>query len=104
MLVAKTAIRLVLAACVGGTFKNVRAGTIIIPPPTPSIEPRVPAPSPTTSKNVSVAILSSKPKVFLSDLKKSWRGKNRLEGSPEHVIDNSVLLRTNSLPWIERTI
>jgi hypothetical protein len=60
MLVDKTAIRLVLAACVGGTFKNVRAGTIIIPPPTPSIEPKVPAPSPTTSKNVSIAILSNK--------------------------------------------
>jgi hypothetical protein len=60
MLVDITAIRLVLAACVGGTFKNVRAGTIIIPPPTPSIEPKVPAPSPTTSKNVSIAILSNK--------------------------------------------
>jgi len=58
-LVDMTAIRLVLAACVGGRFKNVRAGTIIIPPPTPSMEPKVPALSPTAMRNASVVILSN---------------------------------------------
>jgi hypothetical protein len=54
----------------GGTFKNVRAGTIIIPPPTPSIEPKVPAASPTTMSNPSVIMDSNNGIVFLgiSDL------------------------------------
>jgi hypothetical protein len=73
-----TAIRLVLAACVGGRFKNVRAGTIIMPPPTPSMEPKVPAPSPTAMRSASVIILSNNGVVFLCMLNKSWQGKNRL--------------------------
>ena len=60
-----TAIRLVLAACVGGRFKNVRAGTIIIPPPTPSIEPNVPAAIPTTARIITVVTGSSNDPVFL---------------------------------------
>jgi len=59
-----TAIRLVLAACVGGRFKNVRAGTIIIPPPTPSIEPKVPAASPTAARIITVVTGSSNDPVF----------------------------------------
>jgi hypothetical protein len=65
ILVDMTAIRLVLAACVGGRFKNVRAGTIIIPPPTPSMEPKIPAPSPIVMRNASVVILSNNGVVFL---------------------------------------
>jgi hypothetical protein len=65
ILVDMTAIRLVLAACVGGRFKNVRAGTIIIPPPTPSMEPKVPAPSPIAIRNTNVAILSNNGVAFL---------------------------------------
>ncbi len=65
MLVDMTAIRLVLAACVGGRFKNVRAGTIIIPPPTPSIEPNVPAASPTAARIITVVTGSSNDPVFL---------------------------------------
>ncbi len=38
--------RLLLAATVGGNPKNVKAGTTIIPPPTPIIEPKTPAANP----------------------------------------------------------
>jgi len=76
-----TAIRLVLAACVGGRFKNVRAGTIIIPPPTPSMEPKVPALRPTAMRNARVVILSNNGVVSLCMPNKSWQGKNRLGSS-----------------------
>jgi hypothetical protein len=65
-LVDMTAIRLVLAACVGDRFKNVRAGTMIIPPPTPSIEPNVPAASPTAARIITVVIGSSNDPVSLA--------------------------------------
>ncbi len=41
-----TAKRLLLAATVGGNPKNVKTGTIIIPPPNPMIEPNNPATNP----------------------------------------------------------
>jgi hypothetical protein len=50
----------VLAAGIGGMFKKVRAGTIIMPPPTPSIEPKVPAANPTAMSKPSVAMGSNK--------------------------------------------
>jgi hypothetical protein len=59
----------------------VRAGTIIIPPPTPSMEPKVPALSPTAMRNTSVVILSSNGVVFPCTPNKSWQGKNRLGSS-----------------------
>ena len=71
MLVDMTAMRLVLAACAGERFNNVRAGTIIIPPPTPSMEPKVPALRPTAIRNASKAILSSNGVVFLCMPKKT---------------------------------
>lgn len=45
-LVDATAKRLVLAICAGVNPIKARAGTMIIPPPTPSSEPRAPAPRP----------------------------------------------------------
>lgn len=59
-LVEATAMRLVLVACTGGRPRKVRAGTIMMPPPTPSIEPRVPAPIPTPKRIAMVEIGSSK--------------------------------------------
>jgi hypothetical protein len=41
--VEETAKRLVLATCDGVKPRRVRAGEIIIPPPTPIMEPRMPA-------------------------------------------------------------
>jgi hypothetical protein len=38
--------RLLLAATVGGNPKNVKIGTIMIPPPRPIIEPKIPATNP----------------------------------------------------------
>ena len=75
MLVDMTAMRLVLAAWVGGRFKNVRAGTIIIPPPSPSMEPKVPALSPIAMRNASVVILSNNDIVFLGYVTKAGRVK-----------------------------
>jgi hypothetical protein len=65
MLVEVTAIRLVLDAWVGGTFRKVRAGTIIRPPPTPSMEPKVPAASPTAMRITTLVIGSNNDVVFL---------------------------------------
>ena len=45
-LVEDTAIRLVLATCAGVNPMIVRAGVIRMPPPTPVIDPIVPAPMP----------------------------------------------------------
>lgn len=75
MLVDMTAMRLVLATCVGGRFNNVRAGTIIIPPPTPSMEPKVPAMSPTAMRNANIVILSNNDVVFLCMRNKTCRLK-----------------------------
>ena len=50
MLVEETANRLVLATCAGERPRNVRAGDIIIPPPTPIIDPNMPAINPTNTK------------------------------------------------------
>jgi hypothetical protein len=66
-LVEATAMRLVLAVCAGGRPRNVRAGTIMIPPPTPSIEPRVPAPRPTAMRITMVMIGSSNYGAFLCE-------------------------------------
>jgi hypothetical protein len=79
MLVEVTAIRLVLAAVIGPTFNNVRTGTIIMPPPTPSIEPKVPAASPTAMRIANVVIGSDKSIVFLCLSNINWFGKNALE-------------------------
>jgi len=59
MLVDVTAIRLVLAVWEGEIPRKVSAGTIIIPPPTPSIDPSVPAPSPMTTSKINVGISSN---------------------------------------------
>jgi hypothetical protein len=64
-LVEVTAMRLVLAICVGGRPMNVRAGAMIIPPPTPITEPRVPAPRPMAMRIATVVAGSSKSAVFL---------------------------------------
>jgi hypothetical protein len=50
MLVEETANRLVLATCGGDRPRNVRTGDIIIPPPTPIIDPSIPAINPTNTK------------------------------------------------------
>lgn len=50
MLVEETANRLVLATCGGERPRNIRAGDIIIPPPTPIIDPNIPAINPTNAK------------------------------------------------------
>ena len=50
MLVEETANRLVLATCGGERPRNVRTGDIIIPPPTPIIDPNIPAINPTNDK------------------------------------------------------
>lgn len=50
MLVEETANRLVLATCGGERPRNVRTGDIIIPPPTPIIDPSIPAINPTNTK------------------------------------------------------
>ena len=42
MLVEETANRLVLATCGGDSPRKVKAGDIIIPPPTPIIDPKIP--------------------------------------------------------------
>jgi hypothetical protein len=81
MLVDMTAMRLVLAACVGDRFNNVRAGTIIIPPPTPSMEPKVPALIPTAIRNASKTILSNNGVVFLCMPNKTCRVKIVWEAS-----------------------
>ncbi|MFL6494636.1 MAG: hypothetical protein ACJ70N_07515 [Nitrososphaera sp.] len=65
-----TAMRLVLAAWVGDKFKKVRAGTIIIPPPTPSSEPNVPAPRPIKIRNANKPMLSNNSLESFSMLKK----------------------------------
>jgi hypothetical protein len=44
----------------------VRAGTMIIPPPTPSIEPNVPAASPTAARIITVVIGSNNDPVSLA--------------------------------------
>ena len=62
-----TAKRLLLTATVGGNPKNVKTGTMIIPPPNPMIEPNNPATNPSginqrfsniiqENKNISVYI------------------------------------------------
>lgn len=50
MLVEETANRLVLATCGGDRPRNVKTGDIIIPPPTPIIDPNMPAMNPTNTK------------------------------------------------------
>jgi len=50
MLVEETAKRLVLATCGGEKPRKVRAGEIIIPPPTPIIDPKRPATEPINTK------------------------------------------------------
>jgi hypothetical protein len=49
-LVEETAKRLVLAICGGVKPRKVRAGEIIIPPPTPIMEPKMPAIKPIITK------------------------------------------------------
>ena len=49
-LVEETAKRLVLATCGGVKPRKVKAGEIIIPPPTPTMEPRMPAIKPIITK------------------------------------------------------
>ena len=51
MLVADTAKRLVPAIWGGESPRSVRAGDIMIPPPTPIIDPKVPAIKPINTKN-----------------------------------------------------
>ena len=48
-----TAKRLLLAATVGGNPKNVKTGTMIIPPPNPIIEPNNPATNPNGINQIS---------------------------------------------------
>ena len=48
-----TAKRLLLAATVGGNPKNVKTGTMIIPPPNPMIEPNNPATNPNGINQIS---------------------------------------------------
>lgn len=50
MLVEETAKRLVLATWGGERPRKVRAGDIIIPPPTPIMEPKMPAINPINTK------------------------------------------------------
>ena len=50
MLVEETAKRLVPAICGGERPSKVRAGDIITPPPIPSMEPKIPAIKPITTK------------------------------------------------------
>jgi len=63
-LVEVTAIRLVLAIWVGGSPMNVRAGAMIMPPPTPMREPSVPAPRPIATRIAIVVIGSSNGAAF----------------------------------------
>ena len=49
----KTAKRLLLTATVGGNPKNVKTGTMIIPPPNPIIEPNNPATNPNGINQIS---------------------------------------------------
>lgn len=48
-----TAKRLLLTATVGGNPKNVKTGTMIIPPPNPMIEPNNPATNPNGINHIS---------------------------------------------------
>jgi hypothetical protein len=50
MLVEETAKRLVLAICGGVKPRKVKTGDIMIPPPTPIMEPKTPAIRPTMTK------------------------------------------------------
>ncbi len=50
MLVEETAKRLVLATCGGVNPRKVKTGDIMIPPPTPIIEPKMPAIKPIITK------------------------------------------------------
>lgn len=50
MLVEETAKRLVPATCAGDRPRNVRTGEIIIPPPTPTMDPKMPAINPINAK------------------------------------------------------
>lgn len=50
MLVDETAKRLVPATCGGGRPRNVRTGEIIIPPPIPIMDPKMPAIKPIKAK------------------------------------------------------
>src|SRR5436309_4146385 len=78
-LVEATAIGPVLAVCVGDRPKNVRAGTRIMPPPTPIIEPKVPAPRPTAIRTIIVVIGSSNDTAFLYEFSVITKGgKNHL--------------------------
>jgi len=56
ILVEVTAIRLVLAIWDGMSPIKARAGVIMIPPPTPIIDPSVPAPRPITIKIIMISI------------------------------------------------
>ena len=53
MALLKAAKRLLLAATAGANPKNVRIGTITIPPPSPIIEPRIPATNPSNINHKS---------------------------------------------------
>lgn len=50
ILVEETAKRLVLATCGGERPRKVRTGDIMIPPPTPIIDPKMPAIRPISTK------------------------------------------------------
>lgn len=52
--------RLLLAASVGGKPKNVRVGTMIIPPPRPIMEPKTPATNPSGISHKSSNIANTK--------------------------------------------
>lgn len=54
ILVEATANRLVLATCGGERPRKVRAGDIIMPPPTPIIDPNIPAINPTITKKAKI--------------------------------------------------
>ena len=52
--------RLLLAATVGGNPKKVKTGTTIIPPPSPIIDPKIPAANPNrTIHNCSIMIIKN---------------------------------------------